>query len=77
MQDQLPTPPRNPKTDKPVNNYAKYSGVVFKFIGIILISVFAGHFIDGYFKFHFPIFTLSLALLSAFASIYLLVKEIS
>ncbi len=58
------------KTEKPksnpsqLNNYARYSGLAFQMIGIILVGVFGGIKLDEIVKWEFPVFTLVLTLLS-------------
>lgn len=65
--------PREPK--KRLNDYARYSGMAFQMIAIILIGVFAGIKLDEYLSLKFPVFTLLLTLLSVFLSMYFVMKD--
>ncbi len=59
-----------------LNSYAKYSGISFKMIVIILLGVFAGKYIDDYFNIK-PIGILVLTLLSCGLSFYNLIKDLT
>lgn len=65
-------------TNKPNNrlkDYAKYSSLAFQMMSIIVIGTFAGFKIDQNIKIKFPIFTLSLSLISVTLAIYIGVKD--
>ncbi len=55
---------------------ARYSGLAFEMLGIIVLGVFAGKKIDDYRQADFPLFTMILALLSVFVSLYLVIKDL-
>ena len=57
------------------NNLAKYSGMVFQMGAIIALGVWGGIKLDKYFPIaKFPLFTMSLSLLSVFASMYFVIR---
>lgn len=60
----------------PLYSYAKYSGIAFQMLAIILIGVFGGVKLDAYLNLEFPIFTLILSLGSVFLSIYVVIKDL-
>jgi len=60
-----------------LKNYAKYSGIAFKMLSIILIGVFGGVMLDGYLELKQPIFTIIFSLCSVSLSIYVIIKEFS
>ncbi|MGQ9621001.1 MAG: AtpZ/AtpI family protein, partial [Bacteroidales bacterium] len=74
MQDQTtPEEQKNPqKNDKfeGLQNYAKYTGLAFQMIAIILITVWAGTKLDKLFLLETPVFTIILSLLGVAAAIY-------
>ncbi len=59
-----------------LNNYARYSGLAFQMIAIILVGVFGGIKLDELVKWEFPVFTLVLTLLAVIASMYYAVKDL-
>ena len=61
---------------KPLNNYAKYSGMAIQMAAIIVGGVLGGVELDKYLKLSFPIFTLVLTLLSVFLAIYYFIRDI-
>ncbi len=69
--------PKNPKSShSQLNSAARYSGIAFQMIAIILVGVFGGIKLDGIVKWEFPVFTLVLTLLSVIASMYYAVKDL-
>ncbi|NOZ47516.1 MAG: AtpZ/AtpI family protein [Chlorobi bacterium] len=60
----------------PLYNYAKYSGIAFQMVAIIIIGVFGGMKIDKYFGFQFPVFTVALSILSVFFAIYYVIRDL-
>ncbi len=68
-----PEKPTEPK--KRLNDYARYSGLAFQMIAIILIGVFAGIKLDEWLALKFPVFTLVLTLLSVFLSIFFAIRD--
>ena len=68
---------KKPKTNpSPLNNYARYSGLAFQMIAIILVGVFGGIKLDEIITWEFPVFTLVLTLLAVVASMYYAVKDL-
>lgn len=67
----------NQQKRKSLNAYARYSSLGFAMIAVILVGVFGGHWIDGYFKLKFPVFTLVLTLLALGYAFYYLIKEVT
>ncbi|MFC2081305.1 AtpZ/AtpI family protein [Bacteroidota bacterium] len=66
------------KKSKPssLNNYARYSGLAFQMIAIILVGVLGGIKLDEIVKWDFPVFTLILTLLAVILSMYYAVKDL-
>ena len=59
------------------NSMAKYSGMVFQMGAIIGLGVWGGIELDKHFPVaKFPLFTMSLSLLSVFAAMYLVIKDL-
>lgn len=56
--------------------FAKYSGLFFEMLGIILLGTFVGYKIDKKYSFKIPIFTIALSLLAVFISLYLVIKSL-
>lgn len=63
------------KIQQTTNNYLKYTSLAFQMIGVILVFVFAGLFLDKKIPWKFPLFTITFTLLGVFASIYSSLKE--
>ena len=71
------TKPKKPKSNpSQVNSYARYSGLAFQMIAIILVGVFGGIKLDELVKWDFPVFTLVLTLLAVILSMYYAVKDL-
>jgi F0F1-type ATP synthase assembly protein I len=60
---------------KGVKDFARYSGLAFQMIGIILITVWGGVKLDKLTGWKTPVFTIVLSLLGVFAAIYTAVKD--
>jgi F0F1-type ATP synthase assembly protein I len=77
MEDQLTSKKKNREKQKSkgVQDFARYSGLVFQMAGIILIAVLGGDKLDKLVGFETPVFTIVLSLLGVFAAIYTAVKE--
>ncbi len=67
---------QQPRKNKPLASYAKYSGMALQMIIFLLIGAFGGRKLDGYFELKFPVFTLALLLLALGAVIYLIIKSV-
>jgi F0F1-type ATP synthase assembly protein I len=77
MQDQEPIKKKNPKNlqNKGIKDFAKYSGMAFQMISIILVTVWGGVKLDKLTGWHTPVFTIVLSLLGVFAAIYTAIKD--
>ena len=60
---------------KNLNNYARYSGMAFQMLVIILLGVFAGFKLDQW-LYTKPIFIVILSIVSVFLSIYYVTKDL-
>lgn len=56
--------------------FARYSGLAFEMLGIIVLGVFGGSKLDEHRNGEFPLWTVILSLLAVFASLYLVIKSV-
>jgi F0F1-type ATP synthase assembly protein I len=63
------------KNKERLNNYAKYSGIVFQMLVIIGLGVYGGIKLDEWLHTKFPVFTVVLSFLSVILAIYYVIKE--
>ncbi len=56
--------------------FAKYSGLAFEMLGIIVLGSWAGYKLDEKRAGEFPIWTVILSLFAVFASLYLVLKQL-
>ena len=56
--------------------YAKYSSLVFQMVLIVLIGAFGGWELDKILRLKFPVFTVILILVSAFLSLYYMIRTL-
>lgn len=77
MEDQEPVKRKNPKRplNKGVRDFAKYSGMAFQMLAIILAMTWGGIKLDKLAGFEKPVFTIILSLLGVFAAIYTSLKD--
>lgn len=77
MEEQQPLKKKNPKRplNKGVKDFARYSGMAFQMIGIILVTTWGGIKLDKLTGFDKPVFTIILSLLGVFAAIYTAIKD--
>jgi F0F1-type ATP synthase assembly protein I len=77
MTDQEPLKKKNQKSqqNKGLNDFAKYSGMAFQMVAIILLATWGGLELDKLAKFKTPVFTIILSILGVFAAIYTAVKD--
>jgi F0F1-type ATP synthase assembly protein I len=68
--------PKKKKNFTSLNNYAKYSGIAFQMIAIILLGVFGGIQLDTLVKLKFPLFTVLLTVLAVVLSIYSVIHDL-
>ncbi len=66
---------RNNENKKPNHNFARYSGIGFEMLGIIILGVWGGQKLDSKFQNTTPVFTIVLSLLAVFAAMYLVLKD--
>jgi F0F1-type ATP synthase assembly protein I len=66
----------NDQGNKGIKDFARYSGIAFQMIGIILIATWGGIKLDKLTSFEKPVFTIILSLLGVFAAIYTAVKDL-
>ncbi|MDY0101645.1 MAG: AtpZ/AtpI family protein [Lentimicrobium sp.] len=69
---------KKPQQNKNQNysSYARYSALAIQAGVIIFAGTFGGYKLDAYLNLKFPIFTLVLSLLSVFAAIWLLIRDV-
>jgi F0F1-type ATP synthase assembly protein I len=58
------------------SNYAKYTGIAFQMIAIILLGVYGGIQLDKLVRMEFPLFTVLLTVLSVILSIYYVIHDL-
>ena len=66
--------PRNLQ-NKGTGDFARYTGLAFQMLGIILVTVWGGVKLDKLTGWHTPVFTIVLSLLGVFAAIYTAIKD--
>jgi F0F1-type ATP synthase assembly protein I len=76
-EQQQPLKKKNLKSpgNKGFDDFARYSGMAFQMIAVILITTWGGIELDKLAKFNSPVFTIILSLLGVFAAIYTAVKD--
>ena len=72
MQDQ----PSSRKKQKNLNDYARYSGIVFQMAITILAGTFGGIQLDKKVKMQFPLFTIIFSLAAVALALYLVLKDL-
>lgn len=65
----------NPDPKKSLNVYARYSGMAFQMIAIILLGTYGGWKMDDWLNTK-PIFTILLILISVVLSIYFVTRDL-
>lgn len=66
----------NKQKKKHLNNYARYSGMGFQMLAIILIGVFGGMKLDQWLGLKYPVFLVLFSILSVILAIYSAVKDL-
>lgn len=61
--------------NKGFNHFARYTGMAFQMLAVILICTFGGVKLDKITGWDTPVFTIILSLFGVFAGIYLAVKD--
>ena len=69
---------KNPQKKKqPLTDYGKYAGMALQMGAIITLGVVGGVKLDGKFPISkFPVFSITLSLLSVFAAMYFVIRDI-
>lgn len=77
MDQQQPPKEKSPKSkgNNELSNFAKYSGIAFQMIGIILVTTWGGLKLDKLTGLKTPVFTIILSLFGVFAAIYLAIRD--
>ena len=77
MEEQQTQKKKNRKNteNKGIRDFARYSGIAFQMIGIILVTTWGGVQLDKLTRYEKPVFTIILSLLGVFAAIYSAVKD--
>jgi hypothetical protein len=64
------------KNKQSLNVYARFSGLILQMAAMVLFGAWGGKALDKFFVNNFPIYTVLLVLLMAFAALWLLFKTI-
>lgn len=56
--------------------FARFSGLAFEMLGIIVLGVWGGNKLDQLCDADFPLWTVILSLLAVFASLFLVIKDV-
>jgi len=77
MEEQQHLKKKNQKNQgsKGIKDFARYSGMAFQMVGIILVTTWGGIKLDELIGFEKPVLTIILSLLGVFAAIYTAVKD--
>lgn len=77
MPEQESSKKKSPKDlqNKGINDFARYSGLAFQMLGIILVTVWGGVKLDKLTGWNTPVFTIVLSLLGVFTAIYIAIKD--
>jgi MFS-type transporter involved in bile tolerance (Atg22 family) len=67
---------KSPKKKRPLNSYAKFSGIAFQMIAIIGGGTYLGVFLDEKFPNKHSIYTVICSLFAVIISIYFVVRQI-
>jgi F0F1-type ATP synthase assembly protein I len=73
-----PSSQENPRkqSNKGLKDFARYSGIAFQMMAIILVATLGGVKIDQLTGWKTPVFTIILSLLGVFAAIYFTIKDL-
>ncbi len=67
---------RSKKKKKSLDNYARYSGIAFQMLAIILLGVFGGIKADQWLHMKVPVFTVILSILSVILAIFYVTRDL-
>jgi ATP synthase protein I len=78
MEEQQHQKKKNPKKteNKGIKDFARYSGIAFQMIAIILVATWGGIKLDKLTGFEKPVFTIILSLFGVFAAIYTIIRDL-
>ncbi len=62
--------------NKNENNYLKYSTLGLQMVAFVVVFTFIGRFLDQFFQFQFPVFTLILIMIGLFGALYYMIKKL-
>ena len=63
------------KKNNQLNNYAKYSGIAFQMGLTVFVGAYGGVKLDEYLQWNFPVFTITLSILSVALAMYSSIKD--
>lgn len=61
--------------NKTIRDFAKYSGMAFQMVGIILVTTWGGVKLDELLEMKTPVFTIVLSLFGVFAALYTVLRD--
>jgi F0F1-type ATP synthase assembly protein I len=64
------------KPKRPLNKYARYSGVAFQMIAIIVLSTYAGLKLDDAYPNNYRLYTIIFSLVGVAISMYFVIKQV-
>ncbi len=64
------------KVKNNLKGYAKYSGIAFQMLIVILLGVFGGFKLDKYLELRIPVFTIVGSIVSVSLAIYIAIKDV-
>lgn len=67
---------KDPETKTKVNNYVRYSSMVFQMAALIGLGVWGGRQLDNYLGLKFPAFTLVFLFVGIFVGMYWSLKDL-
>lgn len=70
-------PVPDPKKSKPFNSYLKYGNLTVQLFGAIGLSAWGGHKLDQYFRFSFPVFLLSLVMVTFAGMMFMVYRSLN
>lgn len=69
--------PKLPKKKNKLNSYAKFSGIAFQMIGIILLGAFVGVKMDRHFPNKHDIWTITITFVAVLISVVTVIRSIN
>ena len=72
-----PKESKNKKRNSRINNYARYSGIAFQMIAIIVLGTYGGVKLDDVYPNQYSLFTVICSLLSVALSMYYAVTQVT